>query len=291
MPTGERLFVFTTRSRLRGPWFFPSMMLATLRVRRQLASNPDVVRWASVVAGPTEFWTVTVWKNRHDMQEFMRSGAHEDIMWMFSRWLRSFWLMRWRPGPLEHGRWEGLALGQPEPDYEQGAAEPTASCSEALQRALEHLPWLKAATGPDGAASYESTAFARRRRAEVGNAGGALVALRGPRRRVPSMLRAAWRLRRAASHDVDFLRAAVGVGKPGWVYLLGVWRTRDGVRRLIESPELSRELRRFDGWANEWLPENEFGHWDGMRLRRPRARYAIPVPEAAMRPARAESSG
>jgi hypothetical protein len=35
-------------------------------------------------------------------------------------------------------------------------------------------------------------------------------------------------------------------------------------------------------WANEWLPENEFGHWDGLRLRRTRARYAIQMPKAAM---------
>ena len=40
---------------------------------------------------------------------------------------------------------------------------------------------------------------------------------------------------------------------------------------------------RFPGaWANEWLPENEFGHWDGLRLRRTRARYAIQMPKAAM---------
>jgi len=282
--SGDQLFVVTTRSRLRSARFFPSMMLASLRIRNQLKNNSEVVRWASVVAGPTEFWTVTVWKTRLDMQEFMRSGAHEEIMWLFSRWLTSFWLMRWRPGPWELGTWKGISLAQPEPDYEGPSTAPVAN--EGLQKALEHLPWLKAATGPDGAASYESTAPARRRRAEVGGAGGALVALRGRPWETPGMWRAARRLRRrAATHD-DFLRAAIGFGVPGQVYLLGLWKTRAGAHDLLESPELRAAAERWRGWANEWLPENEFGHWDGLRLRRARRRQVIPVPEAAMRTAR-----
>lgn len=280
--------MFTTRSHLRRVWFFPSMMVATLRIRRQLASTPEVVRWASVVAGPREFWTVSVWKTRHDMQEFMRSGAHEDIMWLFSRWLNSFWLMRWRPGPLELGAWKGLSIAQPEPEYERPDATPAVG-NDDLQKALEHLPWLKAATGSDGAACYESTVSARRRRAEVGGAGGALISLQGSAWRTLGMWRSARRLRRQASQNDDFLRAAVGLGRPGEVYLLGVWKTRAGAQCLLESAETATAVKRWGGWANEWLPENEFGHWDGMRLRRVRRRQAIPVPEAAMRTARTKA--
>ena len=90
----QKLFTVTTRSRLRGPWFFPHMMLASLRIRRQLARTGNVVRWASIVAGPSEFWTITVWRSRHDMQEFMRSCAYDEFMWLLSKWLASFWLMR-----------------------------------------------------------------------------------------------------------------------------------------------------------------------------------------------------
>ncbi|MHB1533334.1 MAG: hypothetical protein ACYC1D_01725 [Acidimicrobiales bacterium] len=288
MPAGEQLFVVTTRSRLRRVRFFPSMMLASLRIRRQLALSPEVVRWASVVASPTEFWTVTVWKTRHDMQEFMRSGAHEDIMWLFSRWLASFWLMRWRPGPVELGTWNGMSIAQPEPDYERSAT-PGPAVNEGLQKALEHLPWLKAATGSDGAACYESTVAARRRRAEVVGAGGALIALRGRPWRTLGMWRTARRLRRAAEGHDDFLRGAVGMGRPGEVYLLGLWKTRAGAQALLERPELAAAITRWNGWANEWLPENEFGHWDGVRVRRTRKRSSIPVPEAAMRTARTKA--
>ncbi|MDQ1422372.1 MAG: hypothetical protein QOJ52_4334 [Acidimicrobiaceae bacterium] len=98
-------------------------------------------------------------------------------MWLFSNWLESFWLMRWRRGPVEVGAWKGTTLAQREPAYEKESMAPQ---SEALALALEHLPRLRAATGADGAATYENTPFARRRRAEVGHAGGVVVQLRTP---------------------------------------------------------------------------------------------------------------
>lgn len=285
MSTGEQFFVVTTRSRLRGARFFPSMAIATWRVRRQLTRCPEVVRWASVVAGPTEFWTVTVWRSRHDMQEFMRSGAHQDIMWLFSRWLSAFWQMRWRPGALEVGTWAGLAMGRPE-DEDPDGDSPATAANPALQQALEHLPWLKAATGADGAASYESSPYARKRRAQMGGAAAVCIALQGPAWQTPAMLGAARRLeRQAKSHD-GCLRAVVGLGRPGNVYLLALSKDRAGAVSLLESPELAAAVTRWNGWANEWLAENEFGHWDGLRVRQgARRRHAIPVPAEAMKAA------
>ncbi len=271
----------TTRSRLRSRRMFPTMMWATLRIRRQLTSTGGLLCWASVVAGPTEFWTITVWRSRHDMQEFMRSGAHEEIMWMFSHLLESFWLMRWCPGPIEVGRWKGISLAQAEPT---GASDPASTeRSSALEQALEHLPRLKAATGTDGAAHYESTPFARRRRAEVGQAGGAVVHLRTSRRRTPTALRRLRALRRQVEADENCLRAVVGLSRLGEVYLMAVWRDREGPRRLLDSPALVALAQRWpEGcWANEWIPENEFGHWDGVRLRRSRQRSTIRMPAAA----------
>ena len=275
----DRLFVVTTRSRLHGARHFPAMLMATRRIRRQLAGADSVVGWASVVAGPTEFWTVSVWRSRHDMQEFMRSGAHEQIMWLMSRWVSSFWLMRWRPGPAEVGTWKGLSLGRPEPAYEQPSDEPPAG-SEALQLALEHLPELRSAMGRDGVASYESTSFARRRRAEVGEAGGAVVSIRTSALGTPRALRALRSLGKEAEQAAGCLRVAVGVGSPGEVYLLGVWRDRPAVAAFLASPPLQHVSERWPNgcWANEWIPENEFGHWDGLRLRRTRRRPGISVP-------------
>ena len=277
----QKLFAVTTRSRLRGPWYFPHMMIASLRIRRQLARTGDVVGWASVVAGPCEFWTITVWRSRHDMQEFMRSGAHDQIMWKFSKWLESFWLMRWHPGPVEVGTWKGLSMAQPDPEY-RGAWEGNGSSAE-LNQALEYLPKLKASLTVDGAATYDSTVYARRRRAEVSDAGGAVVHIATTPWRTPEAVLALRRLRREAEAHPDLLRAVVGVSRPGHVYLLSVWRNRAGALAMLQSTQLGKLADRWPGcWANEWLPENEFGHWDGLRLRRTRQRYSIRMPQAAL---------
>lgn len=270
------------------------MLIGTLRIRRQLAANPDVVRWASVVTGPTEFWTITVWRSRHHMAEFMRSGSHDDIMWSFSRWLRSFWLMRWRPGELELGGWNGLSMAQPEPNYDQITAPVQ---DERLATVLEHLPRLKEATASTGAACYEATAFARRRRAEVGDASGAVVYIRVARHRVAPAWRAIRRLRQALGAGAgSYARCAIGVGSFGEFYMLVVWKTRDGARSAMGSEHLQAlcaTAARLGGecWANEWRPENEFGNWDGVRLRRNRRRQVIRMPSAALAAADSDDKG
>ncbi|MEW6153056.1 MAG: hypothetical protein AB1673_03565 [Actinomycetota bacterium] len=284
MTDSEDLFAVTTRSKLRGPWFFPQMMIASLRIRRQLRRDTQVVRWASIVAGPSEFWTISVWKTRHDMQEFMRSGAHDEIMWLFSKWLRSFWLMRWRPGPDERGMWKGMHMAQEEAMFANGSSNGGGAKRDVLlEKALEHLPKLKQAMGADGTVNYDTTVFARRRRAEVGGAGGAIVHIHTDPLKTPQALLDLRALRQECEADDAMLRAVVGISRPGDVYLLSVWRDREGVNRLLTSPNCRDLEKKWPGfWSNEWLPENEFGHWDGLRLRRARTRYAINVPQAAL---------
>jgi quinol monooxygenase YgiN len=135
----------------------------------------------------------------------------------------------------------------------------------------------------DGDLTYDTTPYARRRRAEVKGAGGGVLHIRTTPWRTIEAYRALRALAREAQGDPDYLNAVVGVSRPGQVYLLSVWRDRAGTRRMLRSPQVAKLRARFPGlWANEWLPENEFGHWDGLRLRRTRARYAIQMPKAAM---------
>jgi hypothetical protein len=289
MPEDGQLFAVTTRSRLKGPWFYPSMALATRKVRRQLRDSPDIVRWASLVAAPTEFWTITVWRTRHDMHEFAQSGAHDDIMWSFSKWLESFWLMRWRPGPIEHGDWEGLHMAQPEPQVLAG----TAVGRPELQEALEYLPRLKASTDAWGRATYEASPAVRRQRAEVAGARAVVVYARSKGAFRRAGLRALRRLRASLAEDGDLLRAVVGHGRSGEAYMLTIWSGAEGAHRFLDSPRLADVLARFDGasWSNEWLPENEFGHWDGLRLRRNRNKHGLRVPKGAQKAAAMPSEG
>ncbi|MEO7555528.1 MAG: hypothetical protein ABIV94_02845 [Acidimicrobiales bacterium] len=281
----DRLFVVTTRSRLKDVRFFPAMYLASRRIRQQLRDTGEVVRWASVVAGPTEFWTITAWRSRHDMQLFMRSGAHDEIMWLFARWLRSFWLMRWRPTTEEIGAWQGATLAPPAADEGPLVDDAERAARRALlDRALAELPRLRAATGPSGAATYETSPGAERRRAEVGNAAGAVVRLQVAPWRTFGALAELRELRTDCGSRPGLLRIAVGIGRPGEVYLLGLWANPEGPSELLASPTV-RDLHQRLGercWAIAWTPENEFGHWDGLRVRRERVRQTLSMsPEEA----------
>lgn len=271
--SSDRLFVVTTRSQLRSLRFFPAMAFASWRIRGQLARTEGVVRWASVIAGPREFWTITVWRSRHLMQEFMRSQEHGQIMWQFSRWLNSFWLMRWRPGPREFGAWQGLETArtsqEPAPMDEDQVAF--------ADRVLEHMPLLRTAVGVEGAASYYNAPHVRQRRAQVQGSGGMVVRLQVRPWKTPMALD---ELRWAGRHlrcDHDALGVAVGLGRAGEVYLLGVWSDRDGALRVLGGSWLQSARERWGQalWASEWLPENEFGHWDGRRLRIERRRRVV----------------
>lgn len=276
----DTLFAVTTRSHLRSPLYFGHMMLASLRIRRQLAATGEVVGWASIVAGPSEFWTITVWSSRHDMHQFMSSGAHDEIMWLFSKWLKSFWLMRWRPGPVELGRWKGLTMAQP--DQVLTTASAGGSRDRALEQALEFLPKLRSSMEADGSVGYETTANARRRRSELKGSGGLVVHISGPWWKSLGILAELRSLRDHFECDPDLLRAVVGISRPGQVYLLTVWRDREAGRRMLASDRVAGLSRRYPGlWANEWAPENEFGHWDGLRLRRTRRRSTLAMPVKA----------
>lgn len=251
------LLIVTTRSRLKGIRSLPSMMRATRRVRRQLAETEGVVRWASVVSSPTEFWTITAWRSRHEMQEFMRSDAHGDIMWGFSRLLSSLWLVRWRPTENEVGSWSGVEFG------------PGAVKEQPLP--ANHLlpPVLSGIVGPDGKIGFDTTPEARQAREQLKGVGGAVLSVQTNRRQ---FLAAWWRMRRRRRllfHNPALLRSVIGLGSGGSCYLLSVWKTPQDAALMLDSEWAKGMQKRYGDlyWANEWVPENEFGNWDGLRLR------------------------
>jgi hypothetical protein len=74
--------------------------------------------------------------------------------------------------------------------------------------------------------------------------------------------------------DLATMRVFAGVAGFRDVYLFALWRDRSGAERLLEGSWARDAERRWGGrlWVLEWLPENEFGHWDGVRMRRVRKR-------------------
>jgi hypothetical protein len=256
--------VVTTRSRLRGVRYFPQMTLASWLIRRQLAATDGVVRWASIVAGPTEFWTITVWRSRDAMHAFMASGAHGDIMWSISKWLASFWLMRWRPGALQVGTWAGLSFAGATP------ASPALGQRDHADVVFAEIPTLRAALGTTGAARYDDAPEVQGKRRLVSRGRGVVVRIAAPRWRLLSARADLVRLRRKLRDDPHLLGAVIGKGSGTDLYLLAVWTDGGGAQRLLHSPAAEDVEARWGGryWAAEWLPDNEFGHWDGRRLRR-----------------------
>src|SRR5579863_293685 len=118
------MLAVTTRNKLRSWHFSVPMMRAQRYVREQLMATPGLIRYTSAIASPTEFLTMTVWENRQAMFNFMSSGAHQEFMWMFSRWSASFWSMRWIPTDAEDGAWDGLSLKnlvEPDEQYRRDA--------------------------------------------------------------------------------------------------------------------------------------------------------------------------
>jgi hypothetical protein len=267
------------------------MLVASFRIRRQLARTPGCIRWASVIAGPREFWTITVWQTRDGMLAFMRSGAHEDIMWLFGKWLRSFWLSRWRPTNQERGSWKGMRFSAG-PALSAAPLASTPEGREALAAALESIPHLKSSVAPTGAPTYDYSQMARRRRRAVAGGEGMVIRLEVPHVwQVPRAWRDIRSLNRRLQEDPDVLRWVVGLARPRELYALAVLRDDRICARFLGLPQQAALAERWGAgyWAMRWQPDNEFGHWDGLRLRKERLGTAIRVPDRAARAARSPS--
>lgn len=259
------------------------MLRASWRIRKQLAETPGCLRFANIVMSHREVWTLTVWRTRQEMLDFMRSGAHEDIMWEFSKWLDSFWLMRWRPSSDESGTWGGLQLGQqrslPSPPPER-----TAQQKAALDAALDSIPRLRAASAPSGAASLEYAPSQRRWRGMVAGAVGATIRVEVDRiHQAPAAWRQVARLRRSLLEEGGALRCAFGLSEPRACYLLALFRDADAWTEFMASAPVAALRTRWPSglWTMRWDADNEFGHWDGLRLRKVKLGTKVEVPQAA----------
>jgi hypothetical protein len=243
------MLAVTTRNRLHSARLCVPMLRARSLIARQLASTPGLVRYASGVAGPSEFLTLTVWEDKAAMQAFMRSGAHERFMWLFSRWTKSFWGMRWEPSDAELGEWDGLQLARA-----GGIARPISPLV-----AMGLLPAAPPRAGPTGPRPESGVVEPRGSRLF-----GATARLEGARR-LAATIQARRRLRAEAEGNADLVRWAVGLDLPPCALVVTLWRDSPTARtRALEL--LGRELGAT--WAMRWQAgDYEIGHWDGLRLR------------------------
>jgi Anti-sigma regulatory factor (Ser/Thr protein kinase) len=244
------MIAVTTHSRAKGPRSAVAMALAGRLITRELRDAPGCERYANVIAGPREFWTLTIWQDDAALRTCMRAGTHGKVRWQQPYWLDCYWGMRWRPGDHGSGAWEGRAWRWPhtaQPAGEQ-QAEPAG------------LPvWIRAALG--------QTASVDQRR--VDGTAGVTYRLRVPPWRLPAALRDLRLLRGYGARDPDVFRHSLGFGTGGALYLLIVANSVETLGRLRDRPQHERVVRRWGDrlWVSTWEPDSEFGHWDGGKLR------------------------
>jgi hypothetical protein len=248
------MLAVTTRNRLHSTRFCLPMLRARALIARQLAETRGLVRYASGIASPTEFLTLTVWEDKAAMRAFMQSGAHERFMWLFSRWTKSFWGMRWEPGEDEFGAWDGVRLAS--------RAQPDRTVSPLVAVGL--LPAESPRAGPTGPRSEPGPVEPR-----TCGLFAATAIVDGPR----ALLGAAGvrrRLRAESATNDDLVRWTAGFDLPARALLVTLWRDAARARAL---DLLGRELGA--DWAIRWDPgDYEIGHWEGFRLRQAARRQA-----------------
>jgi len=237
----------TTRNQLRSMRFCVPMLRARRLIADQLTHQPGLLRYASGVSSPIEFFTLTVWRDRESMQRFMQTGAHEQHMWLFSRWSASFWGMRWEPTSLELETWSGLALARHDPEPRP--------VSPLVATGL--LPGHVPRAGPLGPRPETSA---------VEPSGSGVFALTARFEGARSAL-GAWRRGRVQPASLDNsppMRSGVGLDLPSQALSINLYRDEPGLReRALGDAQASGAT-----WAMCWHPADyEIGHWNHLRLR------------------------
>ncbi len=191
-------------------------------------------------------------------------------MWDFSRWLESFWLMRWRPSTDETGSWRGLQLAQrralpaPPPDEPRN------------KRRRSMRLWSRSPVSARGLGPQRSSLLGVRTvptpLARHGRRGGRRDDPgRGRQRpKLPAAWREMARLRRRLLDERMALALCVRVIGAACLLPAGALSGHGGVEEFIGSQATDGLGQRWPQglWTMRWDADNEFGHWDGLRLRK-----------------------
>lgn len=233
------------------------MLQANGEIMRQLQGTPAALRGASLTAGPNVVWSLSAWTSREALQAFMRDGAHGRLMWQITRWLDSFWLMRWEPREPERGSWDGLRVTDGHLASADGPAPAPGPAAADPAVVFAGVPPLRRAFGSGRSARYDAAPDVARRRRQVADAAGAVMSW--DLRRLPRTAAGLRTLQAAVTADPQVLMSTWGLHRTG-LSLFVVCRGRDPAARLLHLAEDAT-------WATALQPLHEFGHWDGLRVR------------------------
>jgi hypothetical protein len=258
----------TTRARVSDFRALLPAVSATARIRRELVANPACLRFDTMLAGPRELLTVSVWTSHQDVLEFIGSGAHSPMVWSRPTWLTSYWGMRWRPGEAEIGSWGGDAvpsLTLAGPDARRGDP-PAPATPDRRPPSTEGQPRGRPQPG------FSSSPLTAALRNDLDGALGTMYRLDPQGWRVAAALRDLRRLQRQLSRHPAVFACAGGITPHGQMHLLVTWHDVEAARQFTRAAEHSGFMRRWAGrvWWMEWVPEGETGQWDGRGLREQR---------------------
>jgi len=89
-PAAPDFLVMASRLELRSYRDFVPFLRASLAIRRQCKATAGNVGHALAVdIGPNRFWTLSSWRSRADLDEFVRQQPHLDVMQRFKPALRT----------------------------------------------------------------------------------------------------------------------------------------------------------------------------------------------------------
>ena len=102
------MFVSLTRLHIRSFRFLPQFMWTNEKAVKQLVSSPGFCAGKLLVAGPREFWTVTMWTDESGMRKYRGSGAHLKAMGRLAGWCDEASVAHWSQDHEAIPDWETL---------------------------------------------------------------------------------------------------------------------------------------------------------------------------------------
>ena len=249
------MFAITTRNYIRSRRYVPQMIIAWLKVRRQLYQTPGMLRYTTGIANLTDFYTCTLWDTEMEMFAFMSSGAHRDMMWNFSRWSEAFWAMRWDATADELGCWRMSN----QTDEGRFACIPNLSPDASISKSNRDSPVIsylhKKGIIPESELSE----------AKPDMAASTAVLARIPVISPASVLRLRKITQPWCNGNPDLLRLSLSIGIKE-CFLIVIWwpGALEDARKLMAT--LVHHFPR--GWTMRFRGHDfEVGHWDDLRLR------------------------
>jgi hypothetical protein len=105
---GPNLFISLTRLQLRSYRFIPQFLWINEKAVKQLISSPGFVEGKLLLAGPRQFWTVTVWTDENSMRKYRGTGAHLKAMGKLAGWCDEASVAHWKQTSETIPDWETL---------------------------------------------------------------------------------------------------------------------------------------------------------------------------------------